>query len=546
MACRVRYVGSPEHKDIPSFAGQPRPRADASLCPRTITDAMVVTEWLRSAIRRGATSAVWEGTFPKYVWHKENETYFEARLVKKVTVRIRAIRSVQMSRLVAYRKSMPNPSFEFEWEDAGTISGPELSATWARLKILSRESVITRVLDGRAKTVRDSVYVPLYPLAEWFATNWWFLANEFRNPEKQLDPEFRRRHSLRTGREGYAFPDLEVVSSGPTISLVWNRYVPESSRVEFLDQGRASLDTSAFRQDCRDLIDSVIRRLTSLGIENTLLQDEWSAIQATEEDEEELRFCEIAAGLGWDPYDLDDQKSDDVIQMAQDLGEFADEAVQALNPADLQTQSAAILTAIEHAKRKTLPLRSLKTKPINPIQTTLNAPPWHVGYDWAHQLRNNLGLDGQPLLSMSTLAEALGEDEDLVRDATQPVEILNKTPLVDGLVAVNHDESVSFAFRSSSEQGKRFRFCRALGEVLAYPWSSALITKSHSERQQRNRAFAAEFLAPSYRLREKVTRSVVDGEEIDDLADEFGVSPFVIEHQLQNHHIARFSEATIN
>ena len=32
----VHYVGSPEHKDIPSFAGQPRLRADASCCPRSI------------------------------------------------------------------------------------------------------------------------------------------------------------------------------------------------------------------------------------------------------------------------------------------------------------------------------------------------------------------------------------------------------------------------------------------------------------------------------------------------------------------------------
>lgn len=81
VANQVTYVGSPEHKDFPSFAGRPRLRADASCCPREIRDAEVVTGWLRSAIRRGVVSASWNGDFPRYVWHKQDDTVFEARLV---------------------------------------------------------------------------------------------------------------------------------------------------------------------------------------------------------------------------------------------------------------------------------------------------------------------------------------------------------------------------------------------------------------------------------------------------------------------------------
>lgn len=80
LAAAVTYVGSPEHKDIPSFAGPPRPRGDASLCPRDIRQETAET-WLRSAIRKGATSARWEGGFPRYAWHREGDTVFEARLV---------------------------------------------------------------------------------------------------------------------------------------------------------------------------------------------------------------------------------------------------------------------------------------------------------------------------------------------------------------------------------------------------------------------------------------------------------------------------------
>ena len=81
LADRVRYVGSPEHKDAVTFVGVPRLRGDASICPREYNDLQLVTGWLRSAIRDGSTGGLWEGDFPRYAWHKEEGTVFEARLV---------------------------------------------------------------------------------------------------------------------------------------------------------------------------------------------------------------------------------------------------------------------------------------------------------------------------------------------------------------------------------------------------------------------------------------------------------------------------------
>ena len=45
----------------------------------------MVCQWLRAAIRRGATGALWEGGFPRYVWYKERGTVFEGRLVNRGT-----------------------------------------------------------------------------------------------------------------------------------------------------------------------------------------------------------------------------------------------------------------------------------------------------------------------------------------------------------------------------------------------------------------------------------------------------------------------------
>lgn len=83
-ASRARYIGSPEHKDTPSFAGHPRPRADASICDRALADQQDrVQQWLVSAIRGGTVSEHWEGDFPRYVWHKVGPTVFEGRLVNR-------------------------------------------------------------------------------------------------------------------------------------------------------------------------------------------------------------------------------------------------------------------------------------------------------------------------------------------------------------------------------------------------------------------------------------------------------------------------------
>jgi len=81
----VRYVGSVEHKDTPSFAGSPpRPRPDATLCDRSLANCQdEITGWLREAVSKGVVGGPWEGEFPRYAWYKRKETVYEARLVNR-------------------------------------------------------------------------------------------------------------------------------------------------------------------------------------------------------------------------------------------------------------------------------------------------------------------------------------------------------------------------------------------------------------------------------------------------------------------------------
>lgn len=84
-ASTVRYIGSAEHKTYPSFAGSPKLRSDATPCPRELNDAKEIESWLRQAISLGQVSAYRDqDTYPRYVWSKHHDQWYEARLVNAV------------------------------------------------------------------------------------------------------------------------------------------------------------------------------------------------------------------------------------------------------------------------------------------------------------------------------------------------------------------------------------------------------------------------------------------------------------------------------
>ncbi len=86
VAERAVYVGSPHHKDCPSFVTDaPAPRADASICPRDLAWRREdIQQWLREAIRKGNVGT-WQRDFPEYVWHKVGDITYEARLMRNET-----------------------------------------------------------------------------------------------------------------------------------------------------------------------------------------------------------------------------------------------------------------------------------------------------------------------------------------------------------------------------------------------------------------------------------------------------------------------------
>ena len=436
---------------------------------------------------------------------------------------------------------MATVTFDTEWHDGSGIKGAELSATFASLRIRIDDQPVTRVLDSRARTVRDSVYVPLYPLAEWLAANWWFLSYEFDNPAKAADRAFHCRHTLGMQTEGYALPDLRAVSTGARILLSWSRAASARWTVEYLTDGRSSVERDTFQKASSDLIELVILRLRDFGIHNTFLQKEWDWIRGA--DAEETLFCETAAGLGWDPYDLDEDRQSQVSRLTKELGSLCGEATSIIDASRLIEESSKIVAALETAR--TTETNRLQIQSLESLLEARRSParyPWQVGWNLARQARQRLNLNGQPIPTMESLAEALEIDGEALEQATQPLSVLDSFRLMDGVVADGPHATISLGLRSKNEYGRRFAFCRALAEMVTSD-GDALLTRGRTDRQRSNRAFAAEFLAPASGLQQRILQPVLDPDDVDELAEEFGVSTFVIVHQVQNHRIAQLAEA---
>ncbi len=423
---------------------------------------------------------------------------------------------------------------KYDWEDPLDARGSELRATWARLEIHVNGEVVTRVFDEISRSVRDAVYVPLYPLAEWLATQWWPLWNESAD-----HPGYESRHSFVSAREGYALPPLKITPAGSIVMLSWFPERLPSHYREFIGRGIFWAETKTVKKQISSLINAVISRLEEQSITESLLQQEWQAILSA--DREEKEFCKCAGSLGLDPYSLDGNQQEEILEAANRLPEeLVAEFFRAARSTELIAAVEEIQDAVTHVQNNTadLPsLRDIRHLTMGWLEPS-GAMPWEQGYSFAQKLRAHLGLDGTPLKSFEDVARAIGTTEESL-SAVMTKFRSRDTPFV-ALMGTNNKSSPAFVLREMPvAASNRFYFCRALFEYLCSPTQqSALITGANTEQQKRNRAFAAELLAPASALRTLVTTPGVTSDQMDEVAEEFGVSPFIIRHQLENHHIA--------
>lgn len=281
---------------------------------------------------------------------------------------------------------MADFTFDIEWIEPESTEIPEFGATWAALCILVDERCVTRFYDRQTNSVRKTLILPIYPLAEWIAGNWWSLLYETVTPGRDAEG-YPHRHNLRYGREGFALPNLQCTPAGASVSVEWTATDLAHYGVEFLDSGQAWIERANVEYELTRLLDTVTQRLEQQDIRETPLQKEWAAIQAADTDERD--FCEAAARLGFYPYDVPEPQEEAIFNAADHLPrELYSSFFGAAQPSRFTVQAerlAEALRTLQCLDGNDLRLPELREE-VASYQSQY--APWEEGYEYARKLRH--------------------------------------------------------------------------------------------------------------------------------------------------------------
>lgn len=437
---------------------------------------------------------------------------------------------------------MSSLEFHFDWEDPGGAQGAELRATWARLCIRVNGTAITRVIDQQVRSWRDDVVLPIYPLAEWLVSHWWALWLEPERSGAADSVPFLQRHSLIHAREGFALPALSILPSGEWVQLRWQAEELPNQQISFPCSGTTWITATDAQDAFGGFITSVVERLEQQGIRQTRLQDDWQAILNAEPEEE--AFCRCAGSLGLDPYSLSDDYGDTLIDLAGQVSDdLRSEFFQSATTTDLEQldlslnrlKQAQAMVQGQHDRADSLYAlrKSLDTFPLPHHEL-----PWTQGYALADALRRHLSVNAANLGAEALLSQLLGQSF-----ASMGQTQWSGAREIVAYVGPNACGAPGFVLAAPTKQRRHFLLARALGLYLwPTPRQEGLITTAATTEQKRNRAFAAELLAPAADLRAAIQGSVVGSDELDQLAIHYGVTSELIRRQLVNHEIATIGE----
>lgn len=424
---------------------------------------------------------------------------------------------------------------EWEWEPAPSVRAPEHRATWARIEIAVGPEHVTLVEDKDSASSRRAIYCPLYPLAEWVAYNWWLLQADSRPaiPDELLrsgsigrqDPEGVRRHCMRSAGDGFLWPNLLIVPEGSETLLRWSPdhgHTPDR-RTRYLSQGYRFVPSTVVAYVLSGLVESVIARLRDQHVTDAPLVEEWNAIQQA--DDEERQFCLAAARLGLDPYSDGDLPEDGLLKAGHELsGDLLNDFLDAVNPKRLEaglswvTNARSEVTESAGGRDALLPIRSA----VRVLDAPRNRPPWQIGYLQARRVRDELGLAPTDPI----------EPAEYVTHLTRPSE--NRRLQALGGIGRNNRNPTVVVGGSLNERARHFTLSRALWHFLAEDDPVFLVTASYTNRQKVERAFAAELLAPAAGIEQRLSSEILVEDDLEDIADHFGVSVKVVEHQIQS------------
>ncbi|MGV1003643.1 MAG: ImmA/IrrE family metallo-endopeptidase [Candidatus Nanopelagicales bacterium] len=284
----------------------------------------------------------------------------------------------------------------------------------------------------------------------------------------------------------------------------------------FLSEADLLLSPPEVEETWLRFVEETIEQLQHSKIHHTPLQTEWEAVASA--DDEVAAFCRTAAALGLDPYDLDEDLPDQILQLGESIPDSS-----LLEDLAASTKLTDIDLAGRWVREALGRLESASGPPtprigFEPLPTGRWERPWELGYARARVppelgVLPDQGLDIEALLGVK---------------ATQ-------LPAPDSVVGFKRREGNVVVPQATAHVARRFTAARALGRrTFDDRRGGLLLTQRHGDYAGKmERAFAAELLAPAEGIDMRLGDDESD-EAVTAVAAGFDVSVFVIVHQMDN------------
>ncbi len=411
----------------------------------------------------------------------------------------------------------------------------QFSATWPKgsddvAEILLRvgDSVISRIADTKIGTNRDYFRASSTCLALWLADNWWRLRWETISDSGLPSVDWRLRHELNSASGGALWPPVMIFSVGDRIAFAPSvgKRVVDGPQSYIFSPKICMVAAAEFERELDSFFDAVLGHCAKTDDGNAL-KVLLNQITTERNDPELAGWRRLEACLGFDP----DAAPDEVVNALVALEKIAGEdGVEEAAHAAPGTSAAQSLSSVIEATRESKVEIDLSLA--DSLQRDWNLPsyasPWEMAEAAATELRSKIGVT-RGLLDHTNFADIFKARWDDLKSATATARNLRYGARIGGETR----SRVALQTLTSKPHDRRFELARQFGDAV-WPKDAdfGIVSRSKSDRQKFQRAFAHSLLCPFDHLQRVIDVSDPTPEAMKIAAKKFLVHPSVVRNQL--------------
>jgi len=408
----------------------------------------------------------------------------------------------------------------------------KFSAAWpkgsddvAEISLRVGDRVISRIADTEKGTVRDFFRASSTGLAFWLADNWWRLRWETISDSRLPSVDWRLRHELNSASGGALWPPVMIFSVGKRIAFapsVGKKVVDGPQSYFQFKIGMVAADE--YERELDSFFEAVLEHCAKT-VDGNALYILLKQITTERNDPELAGWRRLEACLGFDPDAAPDEVVDALVKLEDVAGEDGVEEAAHAQPGASAAQSLSL--AIEATRESKI---EIDLSLADSLQRDWNLPsyasPWEMAEAAATELRSILGVT-RGLLKHTVFEDVFKARWDNLKSFTATARKLPYGARIGG------EKKSRVALQTLKPYDRRFELARQFGDAVWQKDSGfGIVSRSKSDRQKFQRAFAHSLLCPFEDLQRVIDVNDPTPDAMQKAARRFGVHPSVVRNQL--------------